>query len=605
MSESNSKPSNQLVYSGLSISGKWVIGGCSSWNSFLSQLNVQSVTRRAVAVTSTTVTSLVSTATNASVACLTPATVANIINMMGSVFGDPSTKAATFTCPTSSTRGHTWSIGSCAAAPALCVDCQQQQLSVLQSLSPCSVLNCLYAGTVPQYAGVVRVFVVEFRAKQPAPRILKIAAVPSTKSIAVTVTLDANGLVYCAALVKPPSSYQTILLANNAQASVGNQSSLQLLSLIPSTAYQIYCLSVSTDGVQSQIVSGASAVSTLCCKVITVDLSIRSAKQNQVLPNIMQISIDGLPSSSLTLRVVASPADPSEQRQIMTLQSPSAKPTASPSSVHVMNAAVARFSAARSIKTASMEVAQSAIFTEDTTDTSPTSSYDVFFPTAITYLSTAAISSTLLALSGASRTGFYAINVTLSGPSAREYAVSFSRGNTFTIIDLVQEPPPPQLLMARFSSDGASLALTFDSATNQGGGNAMGSAPFKCASLFMFQGSAASTCQWSSDASAVTVQLGSASTINVGAPLMLLPRVVKAQCPTVPQTDCSSWKFAANTTVPILLPNNPTIPTVIIMAPDTIGEMTVVDDDIFVFPHVLLIIIMYVATVFQDLAICS
>ena len=140
-----------------------------------------------------------------------------------------------------------------------------------------------------------------------------------------------------------------------------------------------------------------------------------------------------------------------------------------------------------------------------------------------------------------------------------------------SLLSATQEPPAPLLVSAQFSGDGSFAILMFNSATNQAGGRGSSSI-FNCSSLLAFRGSAACDCQWSSDSRSLVLFPQPGVIINVGDRVTLLSGTLKAMCPETARDSCSDWKFSRETTVTVLPPLTPTLPLVVISAPDTIGE---------------------------------
>ena len=182
-----------------------------------------------------------------------------------------------------------------------------------------------------------------------------------------------------------------------------------------------------------------------------------------------------------------------------------------------------------------------------------------------------------MALTGIATDGQYVVDVAVFGPSNDEYRVAYSNGNTFEIINAMQEPPAPLLMSAQLSGDGSFLTLTFNSGTNQAGGK--GSSSFNCSSVLAFTGSAASDCQWSSDARSLVLFPGPGVIIDVGDSVTLLSGALKASCPETARESCSGWRFSRETTVTVLPPLIPMLPSVVISAPDSIGELYRYDAD--------------------------
>ena len=147
----------------------------------------------------------------------------------------------------------------------------------------------------------------------------------------------------------------------------------------------------------------------------------------------------------------------------------------------------------------------------------------------------------------------------------------FPQGNTFVVIDGFTAPPVPRLLSAVFANDGASVSVTFDGPTNQGG--IPGSRAFACSRILTFDGCATTSCQWSRGSSAIVFYPGPNSLLNVGSRITLLPHTVTAACTaaTADGINCSLYQFVNIASANLLPPANAIQPTVSIGVPPTIG----------------------------------
>jgi hypothetical protein len=66
------------------------------------------------------------------------------------------------------------------------------------------------------------------------------------------------------------------------------------------------------------------------------------------------------------------------------------------------------------------------------------------------------------------REGVYFYAASVVGPSAHEYALSYTAGFRFRVIAPGQSLPSPSVTSVIFSSDGSHLIVSFDSPTNRG-----------------------------------------------------------------------------------------------------------------------------------------
>jgi len=117
----------------------------------------------------------------------------------------------------------------------------------------------------------------------------------------------------------------------------------------------------------------------------------------------------------------------------------------------------------------------------------------LFFPPQLTFRNTSQQALTVVvAFTGTYLTGLFSLNVSLSGSSSTEFALT-TLHQTFQVLALNQEPVTPLLLSGQFSNDATLIILSFSSATV---GGASGLSRFPCSSLLSFQGVGGSVCQW-------------------------------------------------------------------------------------------------------------
>ena len=179
-----------------------------------------------------------------------------------------------------------------------------------------------------------------------------------------------------------------------------------------------------------------------------------------------------------------------------------------------------------------------------------------------------------LTFTGINQLGTYDISVALSGVSAAEFNAAFPKVNRFVVVDTFTAPPVPRVLSAIFADDGTTVVLTFDSATNQGG--VLGNAAFFCSYVLKCDGCATTLCSWSAGPSVLTLYAGYNSNLNVGTRISIIPNTVSAACAasTTVSQNCSSYQYLTGATVTLAKPVNAIKPTVNIVAPNTIGEIS-------------------------------
>lgn len=360
---------------------------------------------------------------------------------------------------------------------------------------------------------MVRLLAVDFVQASPAPTATNISAMATQESVNVKVSLSIGGIVYVAAF-HAESSYQvttdTIVMQGNSAATVDNQASVVISNLIPSTVYDIFILTKSLQGSQSllsDILQSKQTLSTLCCRNVTITLQSKYVFVGQSVSNFVGVSIAAAPPNNISVE--------------LKIFSPTAN------SVTFLVPSVVMFSSL------------------------PSSLLSAMASLSTPYV----VSPGTITLSG-----------TLSGADANKYAIVYPFGQAISVLAVNQEPPTPHLSSAYFSSDGSSLAIQFDSPTNQGGQSV---SMFGCSQLFVFTGSSVSTCQWSSPLS-VQVFLGPSASIVVGQTLALRGGSVQAPC-TQMLSVCNSWSYSPPMTVLVLPPSAPFIPVVTFSMPSVLG----------------------------------
>jgi hypothetical protein len=204
-----------------------------------------------------------------------------------------------------------------------------------------------------------------------------------------------------------------------------------------------------------------------------------------------------------------------------------------------------------------------------------------FIPTTLTFLSPGSGSSFSLQRSLVyvrQSPGRYKLVVELSGPSSLSCQVEYPRGQVFEVLGPDQEPSPPVLVSAEFSSDGSSVLVLFDSPTDRGGYWNV----FDCRGVLRTVSvTSSSRCVWLDDSSFVmypsTSRVVSSSTtaslLSIGDTLMLKGSVMRAKCRSElsTATPCSGWKFSFAQNVTVTAPSEPAMPVVNLISSASIG----------------------------------
>jgi hypothetical protein len=409
----------------------------------------------------------------------------------------------------------TWSVGICSGSAVLMTDAVKAAgVGVFIPTAATIADDCrkvwdTYDSEFSGNNSFARVLVATF---DTTPiQILHVAAVPSKNSVNVNVLIDVSsngGQLFCGARCTPPESSHDILLDATATALVNNMLNLTIAALMPSTDYQIFCVTLSSTGLLSTHAAAIATrmlVRTLCCRLLTVVLSKLYVPYDHYIPDMFAITVDSADDSA-------------------------------PIKLNV---------------TCKLVSAES-------------SDFNVIYPAQISYISIAAIRrNSLVALDATSLpTGSYNVTLSLTGEEAGEYEVRFPRGFLFAILAAGDIPSSPRVERAQLSNDGSSLFVVFDQPTNRAGG----AAAVWCNSIFTFPGAGSSRCQWSTDSSTITVfpSVGD-GILQAGEILTLRDRIIRAACVhPMNLTHCNSHPAMDGSNITVLEPINPMRPNVII-----------------------------------------
>jgi len=163
-------------------------------------------------------------------------------------------------------------------SPVLCVNCDDPCSKETQCrtkgptliLAPCSGYTC---ENDYKAIDVVTVF---FKPLIATPGISKFIVTPSRDSVTINGTLTDRGVVYCGVFKNESDVNVQALLTqgSSATSSLSLTFDLVLDSLIPSSKYTFFCMTLSMDGsvkmLMEDILKTATSFETLCCKQGTV-----------------------------------------------------------------------------------------------------------------------------------------------------------------------------------------------------------------------------------------------------------------------------------------------------------------------------------------------
>jgi hypothetical protein len=360
---------------------------------------------------------------------------------------------------------------------------------------------------------------------------------PSNSSITVTLALSEKGSVFCGAYTtsdRPQAVASVMLLNHFAQISDPLVSQRILLtSLEASTSYEVYCVTRNSFGsVMSleMMLQGRVLTKTLCCKRVSVSLSIASFLEGRVNSKVVSVVANGSPSPlsevSLELKALFEPVGVVGSGESRVISGP-----------------------------------------------------DIFYPSTIV-LNLKTWSTPQLVSILSSSPGRYTImaSIVVSNPGDESPydQILFGEsatGSVFTIFALNVEPPTPKMKMATFSSSGLIVLVTFDSPTNTGAIPL--SKSFKCSDVFIFRGCDSASCVWTTS-STVTMTPGGADRVFPGDRISVLSGLLRAECSTqansISPSNCSKWKSVSSTeSVEISRPVQLDVPVVMIRSPSVVN----------------------------------
>ena len=123
----------------------------------------------------------------------------------------------------------------------------------------------------------------------------------TSTTVTVNITLSDDGIVYCAAMISPPTSILDVQMKNIWSYSTNYKASLAFTDLIGATTYHIYCFTQSLDQVpmtyKTMLTTGIIPFRTPCCKEYSISILTKLVKLGLPSVNAFQISIGALPQA--------------------------------------------------------------------------------------------------------------------------------------------------------------------------------------------------------------------------------------------------------------------------------------------------------------------
>ena len=192
-------------------------------------------------------------------------------------------------------------------------------------------------------------------------------------------------------------------------------------------------------------------------------------------------------------------------------------------------------------------------------------------PSYTTFTSSSALVGQFVLSASSDVNGTYSLSLSISGSSREQYATA---AFLVRITSSVIATPAPVMTSCKFTDSGQSALISFDSPTDFG---SIGYVTWLCSSLFVFRSASLTTCTWS-DLYTVKASFGVATVfarnvtyLNVGDTVTLIGGHVKALC-TGTHAVCKLNPFASSSIVTTLKPQNPSAPSVILIAPRSLGS---------------------------------
>jgi hypothetical protein len=326
-----------------------------------------------------------------------------------------------------------------------------------------------------------------------------------------------GGTVNCAAfeLSLPLALSTSQQIANQGYASqaIDNPTPVLIKNLIPTTSYSVVCTTVSIQGdrflsLKASLRHNATGV-TACCKQLFVALSYVTLIEHTAAVDVLKVSVELKPSKNFTMEL--------------------------------------------------------SVTSDDSGTVLPQ-----LFPSVFFFSSSTSTLSRVATIVG-SATGNFTLKALLFGESSAEFNVVYTAGRNFTVIRSDTEPPTPTLTSATFTSDGGAIKLVFDRATNLAGYSSV----FPCSTLLSFTAISSATCQFVSSSVISIYQSSSSGDVSFPSPgnnLTLKDSTsLRAFCVNGKLDICSTWQSIAGKNVVIEAPTNPTLPSVTISGPASVG----------------------------------
>jgi hypothetical protein len=410
--------------------------------------------------------------------------------------------------------GTTWVSKMCKnGRTAMCLQCPDPCASACGD--PLVMNPAAYSDCGEDAQAVFRLLNIEYEAAIQPPEILEKQTICTRTECTVDITTNEDGIVYCGIYPQGvmPSSTGAVINQHANDFTVGNATSITFTGLTSLTAYEIYCMSENTKGVEmgylKMVQTGFTNGTTACCKEISVLNGRNSVYQFGSLVDVLTVSLGSLPTTSVTIEGYST----------------------------FMNA--------------------SGNFTQP------------MVPASRTLTSSNALSDLLFSLSNENtrNVGQICLSIKLSGTDSDQYGVTYIDQMLISVLDLETPPPVPVATRAQFVNSGESMIVTFDTSTDR---FSYATAYFACNLLFAFEGVNFATCRFINSIQ-VSVTLSSSAVIVPGGTVTLLGDKVRAECANANTTLCGLYAYADSVNMTLMNADQPETPVTQVTMPASIG----------------------------------
>ena len=193
-------------------------------------------------------------------------------------------------------------------------------------------------------------------------------------------------------------------------------------------------------------------------------------------------------------------------------------------------------------------------------------------PTLTYFSKTSLISGQFYLNTSANLSGNITIWLNFSGINSHEYS---NASIHVRILQPTQRFPAPMMLSSHFSESGQAAVVTFDSSTDSAN---IPDLTWNCSRIFSFRSASLTKCTWINSTSvkmtfgAVQSTAGLISYLGINDYVNLTSNRVKTFC-TGTATDCLNNLYTPFSSVQTQGPGNPTAPTVVLIAPSSLGPL--------------------------------